>query len=61
MPYGFRPVPGKHQDARQSPSICCSQEAIWFQLAGGRDANSNLLIAGNFAVHPNVCSNLNEN
>jgi len=37
-----------------------SQAVIWFQLAGIRDANSNLLIPRNFAVHPNVCSNLNE-
>lgn len=38
--YGDRRRPASAQSGGRNASICLSQEAIWFQMAGGRDATS---------------------
>lgn len=58
---GVLKQPDKHESRyprrRQSPSICWGHDAILFQLAGIRDANSNLLISKRLRAIPNVGSN----
>jgi hypothetical protein len=39
--YGVRGHPASAQAVSRRPSICLSQQAIWFQLTGGRDAISS--------------------